>query len=108
MPAEAKEYIEKVYEETGEVVKTEKNKEDNEPYLNPKYIEYLELSDEEKEKVELIPDIYVLDYEVNKSYSTQTLPSLYDLRSEFSIVFRCLRISEGFGSEYTEHITLLF
>ena len=81
LPAEAKEYIEKVYEETGEVVKTEKNKEDNEPYLNPKYIEYLELSDEEKEKVELIPDIYVLDYEVNKSYSTQTLPSLYDLRN---------------------------
>lgn len=81
LPAEAKEYIEKVYEETGEVVKTEKNKEDNEPYLNPKYIEYLELSDEEKEKVELIPDIYVLDYEVNKSYSTPTLPSSYDLRN---------------------------
>ena len=81
LPAEAKEYIEKVYEETGEVVKTEKNKEDNEPYLNPKYIEYLELSNEEKENVELIPDIYVLDYEVNKSYSTQTLPSSYDLRN---------------------------
>ena len=80
LPMEAKEYIEKVYEETGELILTEKNKEVNEPYLNPKYIEYLELSDDEKENVELIPDIYVLDYEVNKSYSTQTLPSSYDLR----------------------------
>ena len=43
---EAKEFIENVYEETGEVILTEKNKEDNVPYLNPKYVEYLSLSDE--------------------------------------------------------------
>ena len=36
LPREAKEYIEKVYEETGEIVPTEKNKKENEPYLNPK------------------------------------------------------------------------
>lgn len=81
LPQEAKEVIQKVYENTGEVIKTEKNKTNNEPYLNPKYIEYLELSEEEKEKVELIPDVYVLDYEVSKSYSATTLPSSYDLRN---------------------------
>ena len=78
---DAKDYIKKIYEDTGEVILTEKNKEDNKPYLNPDYIQYLELSDEEKEKVELIPDNYVLDYEVNKSYSTPSLPSSYDLKN---------------------------
>lgn len=81
LPKDAKDYIQKVYETTGKIIRTEKNKEDNEPYLNPKYIEYLELSDEEKENVELIPDTYVLDYEVNKSYQTKTLPSSFDLRN---------------------------
>ena len=81
LPKKAIEYIEKVHEETGEVVLTEENKENNKPYLNPEYIEYLELSDEEKEKVELIPDNYILDYEVSKSYSTTSLPSSYDLRN---------------------------
>ena len=35
---EVKEYIQEVYEETGEVLPTEVNKEENVPYLNPKYI----------------------------------------------------------------------
>ncbi len=80
LPLEAKNYIKDVYNKTGEIVLTEKNKKENEPYLNPKYIEYLKLSDEEKGNVELIPDVYVLDYEVSNSYSTPTLPSSYDLR----------------------------
>ena len=81
LPAEAKAYIEKVYEETGEVVLTEKNKEDNKPYLNPDYIEYLELSDEEKEDIDLIPDAYILDYSVNQTYGNSELPSTFDLRN---------------------------
>ena len=49
---EVKEYIEDVYEKTGEIVLTENNKQDNKPYLNPQYIEYLNLSEEEKSQVE--------------------------------------------------------
>ena len=76
-----KEYIEDIYNETGEIILTEKNKKDNTPYLNPKYIEYLNLSDEEKNNIELLPDVYITDYEVNKSFSESTLPSSYDLRN---------------------------
>ena len=81
LPKEAKEYIEKVYEETGEVILTEKNKEDNKPYLNPDYIEYLELSEKEKENIDLIPDAYILDYSVNQTYGGSELPSTFDLRN---------------------------
>ena len=76
----AQNYIKDVYEKTGEVVHTEKNKEDNLPYLNPQYIEYLEMSDEDKEKVDLIPDPYILEYSPSESYSNSNLPSTYDLR----------------------------
>ena len=41
----AQKYIAEVYKDTGELLLTEQNKEDNTPYLNPQYIEYLELSD---------------------------------------------------------------
>ena len=81
LPQKAKEYIEKVYDETGETVLTEKNKEDNKPYLNPDYIEYLELSEKEKEKIDLIPDAYILDYSFNQTYGNSELPSKYDLRN---------------------------
>lgn len=81
LPSEAKKYIEDIYNETGEIILTEKNKEDNTPYLNPKYIEYLNLSDEEKNNIELLPDVYITDYEVNKSFSDSNLPSSYDLRN---------------------------
>ena len=81
LPKEAKNYIEKVYKETGEIVKTEKNKEDNEPYLNPKYIEYLELSEKEKKDIDLIPDAYILDYSINQTYGNSNLPATFDLRN---------------------------
>ena len=74
-------YIGMVYEETGEIIKTEKNKKENEPYLNPKYVDYLTLSEEEKEEVEVIPDMYVRDYTVSKTQSSTELPSSYDLRN---------------------------
>ena len=68
LPMEAKNYIKDVYEKTGNIILTEKNKKDNTPYLNPKYIEYINLSEEEKNNIELLPDVYITDYEVNKSF----------------------------------------
>ncbi len=76
---EAKKYIEEVYEETGEIVLTENNKEENVPYLNPQYIEYLSLSDEEKEQVEEIPVPYVIQFSVDKANGNY--PTSYDLRN---------------------------
>lgn len=81
LPSEAKKYIEDIYNKTGEIILTEKNKEDNTPYLNPKYIEYINLSEKEKNNIELLPDVYITDYEVNESFSESTLPSSYDLRN---------------------------
>lgn len=82
LPKEAKNYIKKVYEKSGNVLLTEKNKKEGRPYLNPEYIGYLELSGKEKEKVELIPDTYILDYSMNQTYTNSSLPSSYDLRNQ--------------------------
>ena len=76
----AKDYIEKVYNDTGKIIFTEKNKEDNTPYLNPDYINYLSLTSEEQEEYEIIPTPYLVEFkevgEVNESFS-----SIYDLRN---------------------------
>ena len=77
---EAKEYVKHVYEETGEVVLTEKNKKDNVPYLNPAYVEYLSATPEEKELMEIIPVAYAVDYEVIDKVK-DTLPTSFDLRN---------------------------
>lgn len=79
LPVEAKEYIKEVYEETGEVILTEKNKEEEEPYLNPKYVTYLSLSEEEKENVELIPSVFVMDFSSSKIVEDGNYPSSYNL-----------------------------
>lgn len=79
LPVEAKNYIEKIYEIGGEVPYTEKNKKENTPYLNPQYIEYLTLSDEEKQEVEEIPDVYRIDY--TSEEIIEGAPSSYDLRN---------------------------
>ena len=76
---EAKEYVEKVYEETGEIVLTEKNKEENKPYLNPKYLAYISLSEEEQEQIGDIPEIYTVDFSIDKA--TEEYPSTFDLRN---------------------------
>ena len=82
LPKQAKNYIKDIYDESGKIVLTEKNKEENKPYLNPEYIEYLELNAEQREKVELIPDAYILDYSVTQSYNNSSLPSSFDLRNQ--------------------------
>ncbi len=75
----AKDYIEDVYEETGEIISTEENKEENVPYLNPKFIHYLELSEEEREGIDEIPTSYTVDFPVDGA--TNDLPVSYDLRN---------------------------
>lgn len=80
LPDEAKEYVMDVYNATGELILTEKNKEENTPYLNPQYVKYLELSAEEKAKLDLIPDIYSIDYIATSSTDEEVLPAAYDLR----------------------------
>ena len=60
----------------GNKVLTEKNKEPKKVYLNPKYVEYLELPAEKKSQLEVIPSIYTYDYVITSSPSEE-LPSSY-------------------------------
>lgn len=78
---EAKEYVEEVYEETGKVILTEKNKKVNKPYLNPDYIEYLSLTAEQKKKEGVIPSPTIIDYYSKDNAINNSLPSSYDLRN---------------------------
>jgi len=80
LPKEAKNFIEKVYKDSGEIVLTEKNKEDNVPYLNPRYVEYLTMSEKEKENMEEIPEIYTFDYAIEDVVG-DGYPSSYDIRN---------------------------
>ena len=80
LSSEAKEYIKNVYNDTGEVVLTEKNKQSGVPYLNPEYADYLSLSVEEQKQTELIPDVYLVDIVENDIYN-DSFPSSYDLRN---------------------------
>ena len=81
LPLNAKEYVQQVFEETGEVLLTEKNKKENVPYLNPEYITYLELSEKEKNELEIIPEPYIIEYDYTKAKSGEDLPESYDLRN---------------------------
>lgn len=80
LPVEAKNYIKEAYEETGNIILTEKNKKTNMPYLNSQFVEYLTLSDEEKESINYIPDTYIIDFVENNIYNA-SLPSKFDLTS---------------------------
>lgn len=62
LPKNAKRIIEEVYNETGEIILTEKNKRENEPYLNPAYVDYLEMDEETKTTMGIIPEMYISDY----------------------------------------------
>ena len=79
LPKEAKNYIRNIYEKNGVIIHTEKNKEENQPYLSPKYIQYISMSDKEKEKVEVIPDVYAVDFVDSKTVGS-SFPSSFDLR----------------------------
>ncbi len=81
LPKEAKEYIQDIYEETGEIIKTEKNQEENTPYLNPDFINYLTMSTEEKEKIDIIPEAFSINYDYTKVDSPAINEESYDLRN---------------------------
>lgn len=79
LASEAKEFIRKNYEKTGTVILTEKNKEANQPYLNPDYVEYLK---DNQDNDVLIPEAFAVDYSAsNKVSASSSLPSKYDLRN---------------------------
>lgn len=80
LPLEAKKYIEDVYNETGKILLTEKNKKENIPYLNPTFIAYLTLSEEEKSKESVIPSFEVVDFISNDTQITDELPTKFDAR----------------------------
>ena len=93
---EAKEFVINFYNETGDVLFTEKNKEPGSIYLNPDYVDYLGLSDEERSKYSIIPPVYKradkktpFDYNSSSSknrfksmvFSSVLTPSSFDLRN---------------------------
>ena len=80
LPKEAKNYIKELYEESGRIILTEKNKKKNEPYLNPAYVVYLEYSEEEKKELGEIPVSLIVDYAPTDTVKAN-LPSSYNLRS---------------------------
>lgn len=80
LPDKAKDYIRKVYNETGEILLTEKNKQDNKPYLNPSYVDYL--AGDETNDVGYVP----IELISQKNYSNASLgdfelPSKFDSRN---------------------------
>lgn len=80
----AKEYVKQYYEETGEILLTEKNKEENMPYLNPNFVDYLGLSDESRETIDVVPEEMIVDFSYSaddKTDYSSELPSKYDLRA---------------------------
>ena len=81
LPVEAKDYIKDIYNETGEVILTEKNKEENVPYLNPKYVVYLQLSNKKKKEVSLIPEPYSVDYTFSNESTSEEFPKTYNLEN---------------------------
>ena len=82
LPIEAKEYIKEIYQETGDTILTEKNKEVNKPYLNPQFIEYLSFSEEEKNKIGDVPVSMIIDYSSREIAESINVPSRYDLRND--------------------------
>ena len=79
LPKEAREYIQKEYEKTGEIIRTEKNKKADMPYLNPAYIDYL--SSSEKDKSGSLPPVTVIDYEGPTEKLNDNIPSKYNLKN---------------------------
>lgn len=82
LPKSSREYIKDAYEQTGEIILTEKNKKEGQPYLNPMYVSYLELDEEEQKKESIVPMPMIVDYMgTNKVDAVDEIPSAYDLRN---------------------------
>lgn len=84
LPEPAKKYIKDTYQNTGQILKTEKNKVSNQPYLNPEYVTYLSLTKEEQKQYAIIPEQILLDYTYSNSkylLSAENIPEQFDLRN---------------------------
>lgn len=90
----AKDYIKQNFEETGNILLTEKNKEENQPYLNPAYVEYLNMNEEEKKELAYLPPVTVIDF-VPTEKKDEALPPSYDLRTNGFVT--PVRNQGGFG-----------
>lgn len=80
LPKSAMNYIREVYENTGEILLTERNKQENKPYLNPRYVEYLNSTEEEKKSFALIPNETIIDYVYAESENSE-LEDYYNISS---------------------------
>lgn len=78
LPTEAKLYLKQYYEENGVLLNTEKNKEENAPYLNPEFVSYLTLSPEEQDEVEVIPVDVIVDF-ISYGDTSDELPTTFNL-----------------------------
>ena len=76
LPEEAKNYIRNYYNDTGVVLLTEKNKEDNQPYLNPNFVTYLANGS----TYDFIPSDVVYDFVVPAGGGSMTSLESFDLR----------------------------
>ncbi len=82
LPEKAKQYIKEQYEKSGYIILTEKNKQENMPYLNPHYVAYLNASAEERaEKYNVVPSAVILDYVSGGEKNNKTYPETFDLRN---------------------------
>ena len=81
LPEKAKNYVKEVYESTGEVIRTEKNKVENEPYLNPMFVEYITMSEEEQSNEEIVPMPTIVDYSTPIDALEDSSLSSYDARN---------------------------
>lgn len=70
---------------TETIVSNVKSEKVSMPYINPEWTEYMKLSDEEKEKVEQAPQMYIYNYipEENMYGDYSQLPSSYNVRDEY-------------------------
>ncbi len=81
LPKEAYNYVVNYYNETGIILRTEKNKEENVPYLNPEYIDYLDNGSKASESG-YIPEVTITDVDYLKvKLGSTALPSKYDSRN---------------------------
>ena len=74
LPEEIKEYIQNEYNETGNIILTEKNKIEGESYLNPEYVKYIK----KEKKFAAAPPIIINDYVGNTDTISE---STYDIKS---------------------------
>ena len=74
-----KKFIMNYYNETGNILLTTKNKQENEPYFNPRYGNYLNLTDEQKENIGAIPVPVITETIIDENIPKAHYASKYNL-----------------------------